>query len=36
MLSEFAGGGHLTVESRDGALFYSLPGRHNPELESRE
>ena len=36
MLSELAGGGHLAVESRNGALFYSLPGRSNPELEKRE
>jgi hypothetical protein len=36
MLSELAGGGHLAVESRDGALFYSLPGRRSPELEGRE
>ena len=36
MLSELAGGGHLAVESRGGALFYSLPGRSNPELENRE
>jgi hypothetical protein len=35
MLSELAGGGHLSVESRDGALFYSLPGRRGPELEGR-
>jgi hypothetical protein len=35
MLSELAGGGHLTVESRDGALFYVLPGRRSPELEGR-
>ena len=34
MLSELAGG-HLAVESRDGALFYSLPGRRSPELEGR-
>jgi hypothetical protein len=33
ILSELAGGGHLAVESRDGALFYSLPGRRSPELE---
>ena len=33
MLSELAGGGHLAVESRNGALFYSLPGRRSPELE---
>ena len=30
MLSELAGGGHLAVESRDGALFYALPGRRSP------
>ena len=36
MLSELAGGGHLAVESRDGALFYSLQGRRSPELEGRE
>ena len=36
MLSELAGGGHLAVESRNGALFYALPGRSNPELENRE
>jgi hypothetical protein len=35
MLSELAGGGHLAVESRDEALFYSLPGRPNPELDGR-
>ena len=35
MLSELAGGGHLAVESRDGALFYSLPGRRSAELEGR-
>ena len=35
MLSELAGGGHLAVESGDGALFYSLPGRRNPELDGR-
>jgi hypothetical protein len=33
MLSELAGGGHLAVESRDGALFYSLPGRCSGEIE---
>lgn len=27
MLSELANGGHLQLESRDGALYYSLPGR---------
>jgi hypothetical protein len=36
MLSELAGSGHLAVEIRDGALFYSLPGRRSPELEGRE
>lgn len=36
MLSELAGGGHLMVESKSGALFYSLPGRSGPELENRE
>jgi hypothetical protein len=35
MLSELAGKGHLAVRSRDGALFYSLPGRRGPELEGR-
>ena len=35
MLSELAGGGHLAVNSRDGALFYSLPGRRSQELEER-
>jgi hypothetical protein len=35
MLSELAGGGHLAVEHRDGALFYALPGRRGPELEGR-
>jgi hypothetical protein len=33
MLSDLAGKGHLAVRSRDGALFYSLPGRRDPELE---
>jgi hypothetical protein len=36
MLSELAGGGHLAVEIRSGALFYSLPGRSSPELENQE
>ena len=36
MLSELAGGGHLAVESRNGALFYMLPGRRSSELEGRE
>jgi len=35
MLSELAGGGHLAVESRGGALFYSLPGRRDPEFDGR-
>lgn len=35
MLSELAGGGHLTVESRAGSLFYSLPNRNDPALEER-
>ena len=33
MLSELAASGHLTVESRHGALFYALPGRSSPEVE---
>jgi hypothetical protein len=33
MLSDLAGKGHLAVRSRDGALFYSLSGRRDPELE---
>lgn len=33
MLSEFANGGHLKLESRDGALYYSLSGRDKPELQ---
>ena len=33
MLSELAGGGHLAVESRNGALFYALPGRGAPGIE---
>ena len=35
-LSEIAGGRHLKVKIRNGASFYSLPGRINPELENRE
>jgi hypothetical protein len=27
ILSRLANRGHLLVESRDGALFYALPGR---------
>jgi hypothetical protein len=33
MLSELASSGHLTVESRGGALFYGLPGRSSLEIE---
>jgi hypothetical protein len=33
MLSELAGKGHLAVRSRDGALFYALPGRRGGEIE---
>jgi hypothetical protein len=33
MLSELAGGGHLSVESAGGTLRYSLPGRRAPELD---
>ena len=35
ILSELAGGGHLAVESKDGALFYSLPGRRGGEIEGQ-
>ena len=32
ILTRFADRGHLRVESRDGALLYTLPGRrHTPE-----
>lgn len=33
MLSELAVGGHLRVESNEGTLVYTLPGRRTPELE---
>jgi hypothetical protein len=33
MLSELAGGGHLTVESKEGSLFYALPRRRSPGIE---
>jgi len=33
MLSELAGGGHLSVESTGGTLRYSLPSSRAPELE---
>ncbi len=35
MPSELDGGGHLAIESRGGALFYSLPGWSGPELGGR-
>ena len=33
MLSELAGGGHLSVESAGGTLRYSLAGSRAPELD---
>lgn len=39
LLSELAGGGHLLVESRGGALSYTLPAGstgQRPELEDRK
>jgi hypothetical protein len=33
MLSELASGGHLQVESSEGALAYRLPGRRALEIE---
>lgn len=33
VLSELAAGGHVVVESKNEALFYSLAGRGDPELE---
>ncbi len=33
MLSELASAGHVMVESRNNALFYSLPSREDPALE---
>ena len=33
MLSELAGGGHLSVQSAGGTLRYSLPARRAPELD---
>jgi hypothetical protein len=33
MLSELAGGGHLSVESAGATLRYSLPSRQAPELD---
>ncbi len=35
MLSELASEGHLLVEGREGALFYVLPRRADPQLEGR-
>ena len=35
MLSKLAGAGHLALESRNGALFYSLPGRSDPGFEDK-
>ena len=35
MLSELASGGHLHVESSESTLYYRLPGKRTPELESR-
>jgi hypothetical protein len=36
MLSELAGGGHLTVESKEGSLFYALPRRRGGAIGSGE
>lgn len=33
MLTELASGGHLMVESRSGALYYTLSGESAPKLE---
>jgi hypothetical protein len=35
MLSELASGGHLHVESSESTLYYRIPGKRTPELESR-
>lgn len=35
MLSDLAGGGHLSVEREGGSLVYSLPGEAGPGLEAR-
>lgn len=35
MLSDLASEGHLMVEGREGALFYVLPRRADPQLEGR-
>ena len=32
VLSELAGGGHLSVEQEGGSLVYALPGRNHPEI----
>ncbi|HEX6711493.1 MAG TPA: hypothetical protein VF068_14270 [Rubrobacter sp.] len=34
ILTRFADRSHLLVESRDGALFYTLPGRRTVDLDS--
>lgn len=36
MLSELASGGHVMVERRNNALFYSLPSREDPALEGSD
>jgi hypothetical protein len=36
MLSELGGGSHLTVESKEGSLFYALPRRRVREIGSGE
>ncbi len=36
MLSELASAGHVMVDSRNGALFYSLPSREDPALEGSD
>lgn len=35
LLSELAGGGHLSVEQEDGTLVYALPGSGSPGIEAR-
>ncbi len=35
MLSKLARAGHLALESRNGALFYSIPGRGDPGFEDK-
>lgn len=36
LLSELAGGGHLTVEREGGALVYELPDNRRQEIEGRQ